>query len=125
MCLIGRSFGLAGHAPSCVGFFTLNSAAPLLETAPLANLTLYESPRFKVSNAQPSVPRLGGSTTTDPSFPAIVALIWKTPFFSLICAPLTGPFSPFASLYLKPFTASPLQKGLDVIGLVPVGRVYV
>src|SRR5262249_31531031 len=77
------------------------------------------------SNAHPSVPRLGGRTVTEPSFPAIVALIWKTPAFSLICAPLTGPFSPFASLYLKPFTASPLQKGLDVVGLVPVGRVYV
>ena len=32
---------------------------------------------------------------------------------------MTAPFSPLASVYLKPLSASRLQNGLPVMGLVP------
>ena len=69
------------------------------------------------------MPLLGGTTETGENLLLMTALIWKTPFaVNSIMASLTGPFSPLPSLYLKPFTASPLQKGLPVVALVPMGR---
>src|SRR5438093_2087696 len=110
---------VARHEPSLVGFTTLNRTAPLFVTWPLANCTLYESPPTMVKRAQPSEPGLGGTTATGPSLPSTVTLIWKTPFRSLSWALFTGPFSPFGSRYLKPFSGSPLQKA------VPAGNAYV
>jgi hypothetical protein len=77
-----------------------------------------------VKRAHPSEPGSGGTTATGPTFPSTVTLIWKTPFRSLIWALFTGPFSPFASLYLNPFSGSPLQKGFRLV-LVPAGKAYV
>jgi hypothetical protein len=39
--------------------------------------------------------------------------------------PLIGPFSDLPSLYLKPFTGSPVQYDLPVEGLTPAGRAKV
>ena len=78
-----------------------------------------------VRNAQPAEPGFGGTTSTGPPLPLIETLIWKVPPLSLIWAVFTAPFSPFPSLYLNPFTASPLQNGFWVMALVPAGSVNV
>src|SRR5688572_28569730 len=76
--------------------------------------------------AQPLAPGFGGVTRTGPSFPEMTALIVKFPLdVFLIWADFTAPFSPLESLYFKPLTASPLQKGLHVTPLVPCGRLNV
>ena len=66
------------------------------------------------------VPGFGGTTVITPFLPMPTTLIRNTPPPDfLIDAPLMGPLSPLGSFYLNPFTASPLQKGLPVLGLVP------
>src|SRR6185295_7857760 len=64
---------------------------------------------------QPPFPRFGGTTVTEAYLPLPLTLIRKTPLpVFLICADLTGPCSPFESLYLKPFTVSPVQNGFPL-----------
>src|SRR5262249_17981313 len=113
--------------PSAVGFVALKSIAPVLVIwLPGPNCTLYVSPPFRPSSTQPSKPGSGGSTVIDPRLPSATALRTILPRDDfLICALLRGPFSPFESLYLKPFVASPLQKGLPASALVPAGRANV
>src|SRR5262249_41582078 len=112
------------HDPCVVGFDTENWASPLLATAPSANCMLYESPPTSWRSAHAEVPLFGGDTVIAP--PPTAALIVNTPpLESLICATLTGPFSCFGSLYLRPFAMVPVQNGLPVIGLRPPFRVNV
>src|SRR5262245_18227073 len=99
------------HDPWLVGLETLKSSGPLLVSLPLANWMLYESPPPIVRSTQPSEPGFGGTTSTAPSLASTATLIWNVPFLSLIWALFTAPLAPFESLYLKPFTASPVQKG--------------
>src|SRR5690242_17158461 len=74
---------------------------------------------------QPLVPGFGGTTSSGLVLPEMVALIWKMPLgVFLIWTLLTALFSYLESLYLKPLTASPLQNGLPVMPLTPLGRVY-
>jgi hypothetical protein len=75
-----------------------------------ANSTLYESPPVISRRMHPSVPGFGGSTVSGETLPLPLTLIWKVPLDDfLICAALIGPFSYFESLYLNPFTGSPVQ----------------
>src|SRR5262245_45891730 len=75
---------------------------------------------------QPSVPEFGGSTVSGRTLPLPLTLIWKVPLDDfLICTVLIGPFSYLESLYLNPFTGSPLQYCLPVAGLVVWGRLNV
>src|SRR5262245_278968 len=111
------------QVPSPDGFLCLYSSVPLLLMTPSSgpNWTLYVSPPPISRSMQPSVPRFGGSTSTAAILPSAVALIWNVPLgVFLMFRPLIGPLSYFGSLYLKPFTESPLQNGLPVDGLVPV-----
>jgi hypothetical protein len=63
----------------------------------------------------PALPRFGGASDSGEYFPLPLTLIRKTPLpVFLICKVLTGPCSPFESLYLKPFVRSPLQKVLPL-----------
>src|SRR5262245_53188761 len=114
----------SAHGPSLVGLATLNRLDPLLVTWPVENWTLYVSPPPIVRNAQPAEPESGGTTSTGPPLPLIATLIWNFPPLAVICALFTAPLSPLGSLYLKPFTASPLQNGFCVVGLT-AGRVNV
>ena len=58
---------------------------------------------------------MGGTTFTAAYLPVAFTLIVKVPLpLFLIWADLTGPCSPFESLYLKPLVASPLQNGLPL-----------
>src|SRR6185369_5169235 len=109
---------------STVGFLALKRSAPLFVIWLVGpNWTLYVSPRLMPRSTQPPVPGFGGVTRIGPSLPTMTVLMLNTPLGAfLICATLTGPFSPFGSLYLKPLMASPLQKALPVMPLVPCGR---
>src|SRR5262245_25253531 len=91
------------------------------------NATLYESPPVMLRRMHPSVPRLGGSTVIGLTFEMPVSLIWKAPeeLFLIPTALIAVPFSNFESLYLKPFTLSPLQNGLPEERPVPLGRLKV
>jgi myotubularin-related protein 9 len=113
------------HVPSSAGFLCLYSNAPLLPMLPSRgpNRTLYVSPPVISSSRHPSVPGSGGSTEMAANLPVPMTLMRKTPLADLlICADLMGPFSPRASRYLKPLTASPLQNARPVIALEPCGR---
>src|SRR5262249_53900192 len=116
---------VGAHEPSLVGLSTLKRLAPLLVLLQVANWMLYPPPPPMLRNAQPAEPGFGGTTSTAPPLPSIVTVIWNVPPLSLIWALFTGPFSPFPSLYLNPFTASPVQKGFCFFELPPVGRVSV
>src|SRR5262245_66507498 len=76
-------------------------------------------------NAQPGELVFGGTTSTVPPLPLIATSIWNFLPLAAICALFTAPLSPLGSLYLKPFTASPLQNGFCVVGLMPAGSVNV
>src|SRR5436853_7542109 len=66
-----------------------------------------------------SEPGFGGSIEIGPFLPLSERRIENAPLgASLMPADFTAPWSPFASLYLKPLPASPDQKGLPVL-LVP------
>src|SRR6185503_15803498 len=63
----------------------------------------------------PPVPRLGGTIDSGENLALPLVLIRKTPLpVFLICTNLTGPCSPFESLYLKPDVALPDQNGLPL-----------
>ena len=113
------------QVPSEGGLFTLNSRVSLLVRVPVWNATLYESPPPISSRMQPPVPRSGGTTDTGENRALPLTLMMKTPLpLFLICADLTGPCSPRASLYLKPFAVLPDQKGLPLLA-VPCGSAMV
>ena len=113
------------QVPSEGGLFTLNSRVSLLVRVPVWNATLYESPPPISRRMQPPVPRSGGTTDTGENRALPLTLMMKTPLpLFLICADLTGPCSPRASLYLKPFAVLPDQKGLPLLA-VPCGSAKV
>jgi hypothetical protein len=71
-----------------------------------------------------SVPKLGGiRAPTVPTTTAVGGRVPQPEFFS--SAMLLSPVSPFEFLYLKPFTALPLQNGFPVRELVPPSRATV
>ena len=58
---------------------------------------------------------MGGTSDNPTYFAEPLTLIRKTPWLVfLICTDFTGPCSPFESLYLKPFVASPDQNGFPL-----------
>src|SRR5262245_58183383 len=114
------------HEPAVAGFVTLYCVAALLSLTPSAKRTLYESPLPISNRAQAPLPAFGGTTETAPCLASTTIFIVNVLFGDLlIWKTLTGPFSPFESLYLKPLLASPLQNGLPVVGLTAAGSVNV
>ena len=110
------------HVPSEGGRFHLEQTGVLVGEGPGRERDAVRIAPADLEQDAAAGPEVGAEPTDigeDRALP--LTLMMKTPLpLFLICADLTGPCSPRASLYLKPFAVLPDQKGLPLLA-VPCG----